>query len=88
MLATTGLFGQYMTFVRKAWWSPWYGLLMQMGWIYYAIIRNDFGLIFLCAGSSAVFIIAIHNDRRVALKAMKPENIKLNKTIKSILFRK
>lgn len=85
ILAVTGLYGQYMTFVKKVWWSPWYGLIMQFGWIYYAIIRGDFGLIALCSGSSTIFVVAIINDRKVALKAMKPENVEKNHAIKDIL---
>lgn len=85
ILAVTGLYGQYMTFVRKVWWSPWYGLIMQIGWIYYAIIRNDFGLITLCGGSSTIMMIAILNDRRLALKRMRPENAEKNQVLKETL---
>ena len=83
-LAVTGLYGQYMTFVRKVWWSPWYGLAMQIAWIYYAVIRGDTGLITLCGGSSTIMIFAIINDRRVALKAMKPENAEKNQALKEV----
>lgn len=85
ILAITGLYGQYMTFVQKVWWSPWYGLIMQIGWIYYAVIRNDYGLITLCGGSSTIMLIAIMNDRKLALKKMLPENAEKNQAIKDTL---
>ena len=85
ILAITGLYGQYMTFVRKVWWSPWYGLFTQIGWIYYALVRKDFGLIFLCGGSSTIMIVAIINDRKVALKKMIPENAEKNQALKDTL---
>jgi hypothetical protein len=82
ILATLGLYGQYITFVKKAWWAPWLGLGSQAGWITYAITRSDYGLIFLCIGSGSILIMAIRKDERLHLVPMIRENAKKNRLLK------
>lgn len=85
VLAIVGLFGQYITFVKKSWWAVWFGLGSQVGWVYYAIIRNDLGLVPLCIGSTTILIIAIINDRKIAMRAMRPENAEKNHAVLHVL---
>lgn len=58
ILGASSLFGQFL-FIRKVWWSPIFGLSLQLLWYTFAIQRGEYGLIPATTGFTILYLYGI-----------------------------